>query len=199
MTDTETDYQPSTVLRLRALAHPMRWKLIDLIESEGSATATRCAEEFDESVASCSYHLGILSKYGYVEQVPHRTGREKPWRLTSTRQDLSAPASGADGELAAQAAGEAFLDHELERMKVRLRSLSHESPEWRDACSAGGSMMFVTAQELREIKDELMSVLLRFEDRQTNPELRPTNARRGRIFFSAYVDPNPNEPVRASR
>jgi len=31
-------------LALRALAHPLRWKLIDLLGSEGSATATRCAE-----------------------------------------------------------------------------------------------------------------------------------------------------------
>jgi Helix-turn-helix domain len=199
MADTKTEHQPSTVLKLRALAHPLRWRLIDLIEIEGSATATRCAEELDESVASCSYHLGILSKYGYVEQVPRTAGREKPWRLTSTRQDLSAPTSGADEELAAQAAGEAFLDHELERMKIRLRSLSLEPPEWRDACAAGGSMMFLTAEELHEIKDELMSILLRFEDRQTNPDLRPADARSGRIFFSAYVYPNANETVRAPR
>jgi hypothetical protein len=39
---------------LRALAHPLRWRLIDLIDSEATATATRCAEILGESVASCS-------------------------------------------------------------------------------------------------------------------------------------------------
>ena len=71
---------------LRALAHPLRWQLIDLIGSE--ATATRCAEVLGESVASCSYHLGILGKYGYIELVPGQAGKEKPWRLASRQQNL---------------------------------------------------------------------------------------------------------------
>src|ERR1700689_171342 len=74
---------------LRALAHPLRWKLIDLLGSEGTATATRCAEVLGESVASCSYHLGILGKYGYAEMLPDQPGREKPWRLSSVVQNLS--------------------------------------------------------------------------------------------------------------
>ena len=76
----------SSVLRLRALADPIRWKLMDLLESEGSATATSCAVGVAESVASCSYHLGILAKYGFIELVPGRTGREKPWRILSSPQ-----------------------------------------------------------------------------------------------------------------
>jgi hypothetical protein len=110
-------------LALRALAHPLRWKLIDLVASEQSATATRCAEVLGESVASCGYHLGILAKYGYVEPVPDRVGREKPWRLASRRQDLSAGGLDEAGALAAQAATEVFLDHELERIKDLLTEI----------------------------------------------------------------------------
>jgi hypothetical protein len=65
-------------MALRALAHPLRWKLLDLLGSEESATATRCAEVIGHSVASCGYHLGILAKYGYVEPVPDRVaGRSR--------------------------------------------------------------------------------------------------------------------------
>jgi hypothetical protein len=60
------------------------------VASEESATATRCAEVLGESVASCSYHLGILAKYGYIEPVPGQPGREKPWRVIQFRQDLTA-------------------------------------------------------------------------------------------------------------
>src|SRR6476661_3980084 len=49
---------------LRALAHPLRWRLIDLLDSTGQATATQCAEALGETVASCAYHLSILGKYG---------------------------------------------------------------------------------------------------------------------------------------
>ena len=66
--------------RIRALTHPLRLELMDVLAEEGAATATRCAELTGESVASCSFHLRMLAKYGYIEPA-ERTGREKPWRL----------------------------------------------------------------------------------------------------------------------
>jgi hypothetical protein len=71
---------------LRALAHPLRWRLIDLLDSTGQATATQCAEALGETVASCAYHLSILGKYGYARQVPGHAGREKPWELAERRE-----------------------------------------------------------------------------------------------------------------
>jgi hypothetical protein len=71
---------------LRALAHPLRWQLIDLLDSTGQATATQCAEALGETVASCAYHLSILGKYGYARQVAGHKGRDKPWELTETAE-----------------------------------------------------------------------------------------------------------------
>src|SRR5215469_17065985 len=124
---------------LRALAHPLRWHLIDLLGSEDSATATRCSEVLGESVASCSYHLGILAKYGYIELVPDQPGREKPWRPVSVTQDLSSEGLDEPGALAAEAATEVFLDHELARTKDRLRRHGLEPEEWRKASHISGS------------------------------------------------------------
>src|SRR5450755_4687742 len=121
MPDKQEPSSPPEPKALRALAHPLRWKLIDLVGSETTATATRCAEVLGESVASCSYHLGILAKYGYIELVPGQPGREKPWRLASTEQDLFPPGLDAEGTLAAEAATQVFLDHEIARLKDRLR------------------------------------------------------------------------------
>jgi DNA-binding MarR family transcriptional regulator len=174
-------------IALRALAHPIRWKLIDLLGSEGSATATRCAEALGESVASCSYHLGILGKYGYIELVPDQPGREKPWRLTSYRQDLSARGSGIETELASEAATEAFLEHEFARTKLQLRHRSLEPAEWREASMLSGATLWVTAEELREISDLLSQIVRRHEDRLENPRLRPERAREARVFVSASV------------
>lgn len=176
--------------RLRALAHPLRWKLIDVLSSERSATATRCAEVLGESVASCSYHLGILGKYGYIELVPDSPGRERPWRLASPRQDLVPSPGDRESELAAEAAAEAFLDHEVDRMKERLRRLSGEAAEWREATFAGGSTIYVSASELRQLSEELKAVLVRYEDRD-DPGARPPGAREARIFASTSVAPEP--------
>src|SRR5581483_2088928 len=176
-------------LALRALAHPLRWKLIDLIGSERSATATRCAEVLGESVASCGYHLGILAKYGYIEPVPDRVGREKPWRLASLRQNLSAEGLDEAGALAAQAAFEVFLDHELERIKDRRRRVDLEPPEWRAASYVSGSTHWMTAAELGEIKDLLTEIQERHGDRDEEPARRPPGAREVRVFAVTSVAP----------
>jgi DNA-binding MarR family transcriptional regulator len=185
----------SDPLALRALAHPLRWKLIDLLGSEGTATATRCAEVLGESVASCSYHLGILAKYGYIELVPDQPrGREKPWQLTTYEQDLSTEGLDETGALAAQAATEAFLDHELARIKDRLRRQDLEPAEWREASHLLGSSTWVTADELREIKDQLVAMASRYADRLADPARRPAGAREARILTVTSVAPRPVEP-----
>jgi Helix-turn-helix domain len=176
-------------LALRALAHPLRWKLIDLLNSEQSATATRCAEVLGESVASCGYHLGILAKYGYVEPVPDRAGREKPWRLASRRQVLSAAGLDEAGALAAQAAIEVFLDHELERIKDRRRRAALEPAEWQAASYISGSTRWMTAAELTEVKDQLAEIQERYDDRDEDPAARPPGAREVRLFAVTSVAP----------
>jgi hypothetical protein len=172
---------------MRALAHPLRWKLIDLLGSEGSATATRCAQVLGESVPSCAYHLGMLAKYGYIEQVPDREGREKPWRLISYEQRLTPDGDDLASQLAAEAALEVFLDHELARTKSRQRSGSAEPPGWRPALQ--GTTTWLTEAEFEAVVHQLASLLAQHHDRFTDPTLRPAGAREVRLFFSASVAP----------
>lgn len=174
---------------LRALAHPLRWQLIDLIGSETTATATRCAEVLGESVASCSYHLGILGKYGYIELVPRQAGKEKPWRLASQQQNLDPGDLDIEGALAAEGAAEVFLDHELARMKQRLSRLGLEPEPWRAASLLIGNTTWMTAEELRDITDQLKQLLLTHSERAADPASRPPGAREVRLFGVTSVAP----------
>lgn len=184
------DRQPSKeAVRLRALAHPLRWRLMEVIDSEGTATATRCSQVLGESVASCGYHLGILGKYGYLEQVSDSPGRERPWRAIDRNLDLSPPGPGADDELASEAVTQAFLEVELDQIRTRQRRKNAEPPEWAAATAVGGSTIWVTADELREIRDELLALLQRYQARSVEARLRPVGARPSRLFFSTSVRP----------
>ncbi len=199
--DEQDEQSGARALRLRALAHPIRWKLIDLVAAEGSATATRCAEVLGESVASCSYHLGILGKYGYMERVPDSVGREKPWRVTTLLQsDLSVAAEVTPDDdetgLAAVAAADAFLDKELARIKNRMHAQGSETPEWQATHVIGVAAMYVTASELAQIKDELTAILHRYAERADDPALRPAGARSAHVFVSTSVDPPSASGVR---
>jgi hypothetical protein len=176
---------------LRALAHPLRWKLIDLLGSETTATATRCAEMLGESEASCSYHLRILAKYGYVSRVPNQEGREKPWQMTSMVQDLSPAEPGIDGALAAEAVMEVFLDHELAKLKARLRRSSLEPEDWQRATRVQGDTTWLTAEELQQVSDELCEVISRYLDRLGDPARRPAGSREVRLLVATTVAPPP--------
>jgi DNA-binding MarR family transcriptional regulator len=196
MSDEPLTPEPKTPdpKKLRALAHPLRWQLIELLGMEGSATATRCAEVLGESVASCSYHLGILAKYDYIEEAPGRTGREKPWRLTSTEQDLSSEGLDAESELAAEAATEAFLDHELARTKQRLRRKALEPEQWRPKLL--GETTWLTEEEYAAVWRELHAVLERYRRDWGSRDLsrRPPGSRGARLFIAASALPPLPEP-----
>lgn len=188
--DAEHDEGSSAaVVRLRALAHPLRWKLMDVIEAEGTATATRCAQVTGESVASCSYHLSVLAKYGYIQAAPSES-RERPWQMTSREQVLSTREGDAVVAAATQEAVDAFLQHEFERIRSRRRTIDLEPKQWRGVGMAGGSTMWVTAQELGRIREELLALFHRYDDRD-DPANRPDGARLARVFAASTVIPEP--------
>src|ERR1700730_15563204 len=79
---------------LRAYAHPVRMALVGLLRTEGPLTATRGAELLGESSGTCSFHLRQLARYGLVEEAGGGTGREKPWRATTTSTAWDATGGG---------------------------------------------------------------------------------------------------------
>ncbi|MDX8033057.1 helix-turn-helix domain-containing protein [Lentzea sp. BCCO 10_0856] len=173
---------------LRALSHPFRWKLITLLSDEGPSTATQCSAKLGESVASCSYHLNMLAKYGFVEEV-EGPGRQKPWRIVSRHQSISTEGLEGEAALAAEAASLAYLDQEYERTRERLRQYDHLPYEWREHVGFTGATAFLTREELKQAQEELRAVLRRYEERMENAELRPEGSRPVRFFLSATISP----------
>ena len=55
---------------MRALAHPVRVALLELLGRDGPMTATQAGEALGESPANASFHLRTLAKYGFVEEAP---------------------------------------------------------------------------------------------------------------------------------
>ena len=198
MTDKRAGGSGSDPKALRALAHPLRWQLLDLLGSELTATATRCADVLGESVASCSYHLGILCKYGYIELVPGQAGKEKPWRLASREQNLDPGDAGTEGALAAEAAASAFLDHEFARMKQRLGRYGLEPEPWREATRVLGATTWMTAEELRDIASQLKRLVVTHDERAADPASRPPGAREVRLFAATSVAPPVTPPLHAA-
>lgn len=177
--------------RLRALSHPLRWKLIRLIGDEETATATRCAEVLGESVASCSYHLNMLAKYGFIEEAPGGQGREKPWRNAMERMSISTEGMDDEGRSVAEAASAAFLENQFDEIRERLATVDDEPPEWREWLGTTSNHMYLTAPDLAEMVTKLQEIIEEYTERQAKPETRSPDARRVLLFQSALVKGKP--------
>ncbi|MEW1640779.1 helix-turn-helix domain-containing protein [Streptomyces sp. NPDC091219] len=163
---------------LRAYAHPFRLTLIGLLRREGTMTATRAAELTGESVASCSYHLRMLAKYGLAEQTGEGRGREKPWRATS--ESTSWPGYAADPEVreAATALSLAVVERYFTEATHWLENRHTEPADWQEAAPLGDATIFVTAAELKELDEKVWELLQPYIRRAGDPEQRPATARR---------------------
>src|SRR5437879_9797840 len=74
--------RPWSAAELRALAHPLRLQLLQVLHAEGPATASRLARRLGESSGATSYHLRALHRAGMVEEAEQRNGRERWWQRT---------------------------------------------------------------------------------------------------------------------
>jgi DNA-binding transcriptional ArsR family regulator len=175
----------SDPVTIRALTHPVRLELLDVLR-EGPATATECAEATGESVASCSFHLRTLAKYGFIEPAERR-GREKPWQLTSDRQDFR-PAEDPDSVRAVGAMAEVYVNRAFGNLRLWLSRLTEEPRDWQQASFVNGSSFWATADEVAELGPALEKLTSGFEGRQEDPSQRPDGARPVRLLAIAHPD-----------
>lgn len=151
---------------IRALAHPLRLRILDVLGEYGPLSATQVSEHVAESPQSCSFHLRTLARYGYVEDAGGGQGRNRPWKL-SDRTTHWTPAGAdpetADAIMAAQAAVDAAHQEQVRRW--RRRSSNAPRP-WQESSFEMSLDTWLTPEELRQVSTK-MSALIRsiVEDR----------------------------------
>jgi hypothetical protein len=174
---------------MRALAHPLKWALMEVLLVEGPATSTRCAELVGDSQANCSFHLRQLARYGLVEEAPTDSKRERPWQLVSADQSWSLEQPSEGGARAAEELERVFVQHEIAKL-MRWQRTRHTYPQsWRRAALRAGATTWLTEGELEELSDELWSVMSRFRDRLNDSSRRPEGAWPVRLFSVAFPLP----------
>lgn len=162
---------------LRALAHPIRLKLVGQLRIHGQLTATQAGEMLGESSASCSFHLRQLAKYGLVEEAGGGHGRERPWRPTAMFTSVPDHADDPTVDAAAGLLRAVIADHYFSDVMRWLEALPDEPEEWQEAAQFGDTFLYVTAAELAELGERTRELIDAYLDRQTKPELRPPGSR----------------------
>ena len=182
---------------MRALAHPVRMALLELLAVTGTITATQASEALGESPANCAFHLRTLGKYGFVREAGGGRGRERPW--TATRRTLRiSPAEQTDAQaaLAADALSVAWFEHWVERVR-RTYPGNARMPGWEHASNMTDRAVFLTAEETEQVHREMLEIIDRYASRQRDPSLRPAGALPVEVlvFTSPLTDFAPSMPT----
>jgi DNA-binding MarR family transcriptional regulator len=174
---------------LRALAHPLRLRLLEQLTFAGPATATTLARRLGQNSGATSYHLRQLERYGFVEEDPDRgRGRERWWRYVPSDVRF-APATGPSTEL--RAAADELFRHQLVQAERTLAQYLRTRDRWRDwdaAATFSNSTMHLTKAELAEFGEALVELAKRY---WRPPDARPPGARA--VVAQLYAFPWPGE------
>jgi DNA-binding transcriptional ArsR family regulator len=172
---------------IRALAHPVRIALLELLGHTGTLTATQASEVLDESPANCAFHLRTLGKYGFVEEAGGGRGRERPWRRVHTVLRVAADGASPDHAAAATALSDLVLATLAGRARATLARRDAWPEGWQHgALSQAAYTSYLTLPEARQLRADLHALLTRHFDRVDHPERRPAGALPVEFLAVAY-------------
>ncbi|MFC9692019.1 helix-turn-helix domain-containing protein [Kribbella sp. NPDC056951] len=163
---------------LRALAHPLRVRILDELSMYGPLTASGLGERLGESSGATSYHLRQLEKQGLVaEDVGRGTARERWWKRAPgsiTLPDAHRQPEGSAERLATELIDQEWMSRRDDTVR-EFRSRGEEvfGPEWLDVASFDTVNLRLTADELRELVAEIDGVVARRLQAQSSADARP--------------------------
>ncbi len=161
-----TDVLRLDAAALRALAHPLRSRLLTELRLHGPATATELAERLETNTGATSYHLRRLEEVELVTDTGTGAGKRRVWEA-STRSHAWQPSDFA-GDEEAEASLAWLSRHYHAALAERVERWADRSPswpaEWRDALGTGDDGVTVTAAQARAMWDEISEVVTRYRD-----------------------------------
>ena len=163
---------------MRALAHPLRLRMLGELRVRGPQSVGMLSELVDEAPGSISYHIGRLAQFGFVEEAPElaRDKRERWWRsahaMTSwdPLQALADPAQwAASAELR-----RVILQRYVAGFEAYLEAEPSLPPEWVRGTTSTDAFLQLTSDELIELRVELEALAERWMARSDpdQPEAR---------------------------
>ncbi|MFJ9111780.1 ArsR/SmtB family transcription factor [Streptomyces sp. NPDC102283] len=180
---------------LRALAHPVRVRLVGLLGKHGPSTATRLAERLGVNSGTASYHLRQLGAAGFVEEDTERgNARERWWRSVHRTIWFNDPELTEQEPEAALAYQQSVAAIHTLRTQQAVNGLRTMDRAWRNAFDMSDWALRLTPEETATLYEELAEVITRY--RRDTPEAAagaPEGAER--VGLITHILPEPEAPA----
>lgn len=160
--------RPLTPEMLKAMAHPLRLQLLELLETHGAATASSLGREVDESSGTTSYHLRRLADVGLIEEATDiGTARDRYWRSTPggwslERELMDAPGTRTEARMVI----EELSRSRHQRLMTWQRDQERWPAAWRDATMIANSRLNLTLEQTAALTTRLLEVVEEFRAQQ---------------------------------
>jgi len=185
MPDEEPASQPIHDPRiLRAIAHPVRNRILGELGAAGSARAADIAKELGIPANQASFHLRQLAKYGLVEEAPEeaRDRRDRVWRTAPDSRRLHLDLKEMEAAPGGEAAVSVWRRNATSWAHKIIESAYSTEREKDTFRTIIENPIKVTKKEAEEFSAEIDAVLQRWSDRV----LDDAAERRTYLFFSAF-------------
>jgi DNA-binding transcriptional ArsR family regulator len=177
---------------LRALAHPLRVRIYDILSQYGPQTASSLAERLGESSGSTSYHLRALAKHDLIREAPDRgTGRERWWERPIGGISFGSPTamSTPSGRAATQVVMNEFLRNRNEQLLDFVnRGMGAEDEIWQDGTLISTATTRLTPEQSKELSLKIQALIDEAVDNHRNQ----TGENVRRVTIRADLFPLPN-------
>lgn len=169
---------------LRALAHPLRVRIYDILSQYGPQTASSLAEQLGESSGATSYHLRALAKHDLIEEVEGRgNARERWWQRPVGGVSFANPDAmkTPSGRAATQLVmSEFFRLRNDQLMEFVQHGLTDEEPAWQESSMISTAHVRLTPAQSAELTRKIMALIDEAVDNyrnQTGDDVRPVTIR----------------------
>jgi len=183
---------------LKALAHPMRVQILQILRMQQRASVTSLARELGETTGATSYHLRQLARHGFVEEFDagepgeKRAGRQQRWWRMAVDQVHMTGFDFLADEDTREAAGFLLREYHAERSR-RLANWFATATRWPKAWQRASSDLDAGLElnpaQTRALADELAAVVEKYR------ELTPgRGARRVDVQYAVFPVDHAIEP-----
>ncbi len=169
---------------LRALAHPLRVRIYDILSQYGPQTASSLADKLGESSGSTSYHLRALAKHDLIRECSDRgTGRERWWERPvggvsfANADAMKTPAGRAATQIVMN---EFFRNRNEQLMDFISSGLNGAGEAWQNGTLISTATARLTPAQSKDLSTKIMALIDEAVDtyrNQTGEDVRPVTIR----------------------
>jgi predicted ArsR family transcriptional regulator len=173
---------------LRAIAHPVRNRILNEITAQGSLRAADIARDLDIPANQASFHLRQLAKYGLIEEDPEaaRDRRDRVWRAVSP-QGFTVKLRSLEKQPGGKAASAVFRRTARDWGHVVVDSVYATERDRGAYSSATDMALRLTKEEAAAFARELDEVSSRWQQRT-----RGRDPKRRTYVYLGVVTPHPD-------